>query len=486
MSGGPKIDADSSAERGRRRDRLWVTLGVIAIFWVAAIPLILWSGSIGRAAFDQLNFHEPAVRIFAHDWPALDLKNYLSATTPGYHVLLALVARYVSGATIALQLAGSIFTAALLVVLAWIGSERASWRIALATTLAVGASSYVFFPGVWMLPDNAGWLGVVGVFALALRRRVDAITFVGAAVLLVAVVLMRQIHIWTAGLIVVAAVLKPSAGDEAGSRGSSFDTPGRTAGRVALAIVAAVPAVLVLAYFRGLWQGLTPPLFQYQYLNAGTGLGKLNLAAPALMLAMIGLYGPFFVAWWGQGLVEAWRKRWGVVLAVLVGAMILLVVPPTTYSDDQSLGRWDGLWALSRHLPNIARHTSSLILALGLVGTAALIGFGVRLPGRDAAIFLAGLAGYSATQAVAFQLWQRYHEPIVLIVLAWMAWRARVGERRWRKMEGLGPALLVVALAGVTTATLLRAKVDRKLPPEQLMSELFPSAPKALTPRMTP
>ncbi|QKK07328.1 MAG: hypothetical protein HND58_03625 [Planctomycetota bacterium] len=83
-----------------------------------------------------------------------------------------------------LQWFGSLFTVALVVLLAWgvrgppdAASRRARTRSRLVLPLAV--SMAVFYSATWLLPDNAGWLGVLAVWLLALRPRFDAVAVVG-------------------------------------------------------------------------------------------------------------------------------------------------------------------------------------------------------------------------------------------------------------------------------------------------------------------
>ncbi len=485
-----------------RLARVLLALVVVGLFFAFALPMILFAGPLDRAGFDQINFHEPAIRIFAHDWVhrrgGMDFTNYLSATTPGYHVALACVARFVSDSTIALQLAGSLFTAALLGVLTYWNAERVPLRLALATSLCVLASRYVFFPGVWLLPDNAGWLGVLCVLALVMDGRTSVSTLMLGAVALSLTVLLRQTHIWAAGPLLAGFLwANPVGAHGLAPRSASDVEPPGLARRLLWGVAACVPAVMILSSFHHLWGGLTPPLFQYQYPNAGKGLATLNLAAPAYLLAILGLYAPFFAASWLTSAIRVVRSHTPVAVVTLAVTLALVIVPSTAYSPDQALGRWEGLWALAGKLPNIAGHTSVLILGLALVGSASLLGLLARLPRRDGALVLTALAGFASTQAVAFQLWQRYHEPLVLMVLGVLACRAHAAdsgglgegsafERRARRWAHVGPLLLAMGLAAMTAFKVARSKVDHKLSPEQLMSELFPTAPKSLTPRMEP
>lgn len=66
-------------------------------------------------AWDQVNYHEKVIRTFIDQWPAPDLSNYLSATTPLYHLLLASVGKLISVSPAALQFTGMLFSLGLMV-----------------------------------------------------------------------------------------------------------------------------------------------------------------------------------------------------------------------------------------------------------------------------------------------------------------------------------------------------------------------------------
>ena len=124
---------------------------------------VLWGGGWmrGRAACDQVEYHLPAILKFAGELPRPDLRDYASATTPGYHLVLAGFVPLVSANALVLQIVASVFTVALLVAFGRLlammaaGRERSGWELA-ALALPFAASPYVFTSGVWLLPDNSG------------------------------------------------------------------------------------------------------------------------------------------------------------------------------------------------------------------------------------------------------------------------------------------------------------------------------------------
>ncbi|HZW10024.1 MAG TPA: hypothetical protein VFF69_08980, partial [Phycisphaerales bacterium] len=109
---GPRTESP----RIRARAPGWVIPagGAIAVFALGAWPLIFSGFVKGRGAADQLNYHEQVIRTFAADWPNPDYSDYLSATTPGYHTLLAAVAHFLTDDRRVLQLIASAFTLGLL------------------------------------------------------------------------------------------------------------------------------------------------------------------------------------------------------------------------------------------------------------------------------------------------------------------------------------------------------------------------------------
>lgn len=468
-----KCDAEVE---GRGRRRLALALLAPGVVAAAALPQIL-SGSLrGRPAMDQLNFHEPTVRIFAHDWPSLDLGSYLSATTPLYHVAVAAVCRFVGDQRWVLQAAGLVFSLVLAGVLAWACARRARPGLAAACVAAAFASHYTFFPAVWLLPDNLGWLLVLGVLLLALRERVDAWTYAGGGVLLVLLVLTRQVHLWAAGPLAAAAWMGGSG---------QVGAPTRRIGRASLMLLACVPAITVVAAFARLWHGLTPPLFQHEYRAGAQVLSRVNPAAPAYILAQLGLYGAFFLPALAAPLIRLWQRRRGTLLGVGAIALLLAAIPATT--RDPGAGRWQGLWDWSAKLPVVAGHTSVLIAGLAVLGGVVLAGCCERLGRRNAVILVVALGGFAAAQAAAFQLWQRYHVPLMLMTLALVACRddegSRGEERRlWRWAAVLGPVVLALAMGAMTARMCLKDPPQQRWSEADLLRALYPDGggPRAL------
>lgn len=417
------------------------------LFYLVVMLLIWIDPTAHRPSHDQNGFHLPTVELFAQQLPMPDFSDYPSATTPGYHLALALVRRGVEDVRL-LRLAGSLFTAGLLATLALALSRRTAPATALVLCLPMVASVYVLPSGVWLLPDNAGWWGVLGVMLVALRPRVGLSTYVLGGTILIALVFVRQIHLWAAAVLWIAAWLgTPHAPEPASNR----------IRRLGAMAAATLPASLLVAGFYLLWGGPTPPSFAQQHAGA-------NPAVPATILAVFGIlavfYLPFVLPRAGNQQMTTGNRRQALsvlrtpVLAGVVLGLIVGIVPETSY--DYAAGRFSGIWNLVPYLPTFADR-SPLMVLLSALGGGLLALWWAALPRRDGAIFLGAWIAFILAHSANAQAWQRYYEPFALLMLAVST--ARLAERhvallpRWALA---GPLALAGLLALVTLMAVLR------------------------------
>ncbi len=434
---------------------------LVALMVATAWPVVFAQVQRGRMALDQLHYHERTVRAFINAWPAPDLTNYWSATTPGYHLVIAGAANIVGDTRTTLQLIASLFTVALLGLLGWALGSRAPPPTAVALGLPVVFSLYVWPAGVWLLPDNAGWLLVLGVVLLALRTKFGLGHLLAAGVVLAALVLVRQIHLWAAAALWMGAWLgaghDPDSTNNPGPLDGSFAgelrwllTPSRDrVVRTGLMVLATLPAFLIVAHFARTWGGLTPPLFQGEFQSEAVHTGG-NPAAPAFILALIGFISLFFAGYLAAPFLHMWRTRpWVILVAAGVGALLALL-PETTY--DRNAGRWTGLWIVADNLPVIAGR-SLLILVGSTLGAVACAAWCSGMGLRDRWMYIAVWAAFVAAQTASFQIWQRYSEPMVLLMVAVACTRLvdRGPQPRLAPAARIaGPVLLAAMFALVT------------------------------------
>ncbi len=486
-------------DRRRAAGRLTAALVLMSLALVVCGMLAITGVMKGRGAHDQLNFHEKVVRTFASQWPRPAFDDYLSATTPGYHVVLAWAVERGVDSTTGLRLVGLTFTLGLLGTLGlWVG-----WRLdrtmALAVCLPMAVSLYVVQSGAWLLPDNLGWWVALVVVMLALRRKFDAWTLLLGGVLLALLVVCRQIHIWAAAPLWVAAWLSADVEDNP----AVFESPD---GRVRqtglelmtnmavrlfhafLALLASAPAFAFLLLFHGLWGGLVPPTFQEMYRGETAAASPVlaSPAAPAFFLSIFGVVSVFFAGFLVQPMLVILRK-WSILvpIAAAVG-VILALLPETTYSEPN---RTSGIWNAVKAMPVLWGRTSLVMLVLAPLGAVALVTWAWALSHRSRWIVLSAVAGFVAAQCVSAQLWQRYTEPFVLMLVALMAAEVGIG-RGARLARIIGPVALAVILASVTTVKLATGPEatdrGRKTLREQTQSPRERIEPTPIAPELSP
>src|SRR4051812_20405106 len=97
MSQPPQPDPRPLPQATQRRPEV-VAIFLACAFAIAGAALVLSDRITTRADYDQKLYHLRAIRQFEAQWPDLDFWHYLSATTPGFHVLMAAVSKFVSPA----------------------------------------------------------------------------------------------------------------------------------------------------------------------------------------------------------------------------------------------------------------------------------------------------------------------------------------------------------------------------------------------------
>lgn len=371
-----------------------------------ALTLILIAHNTGRAAWDSIVYHEPFIRQLAAGWPRFDLTDPLTATTPGYHILLAALVTVGMDAEATLRLASALIGTALAALLAAWCAKRTRPLDAVLLTLPLVCSIYTLGASAWLLPDNLAWIGVVTLLLLALHETRSWRPVILGSVVLLGLVFTRQIHLWAAGLVWLAAWFSARPAETP----AFTQIPARLP-RVAAAVVLTVPSFILVAWFIQHWGGLTPPRFR-------SDITGINTATPAFILVQIAILSIGFGPWLLPALLRTARHHPAIPAGAIVIALLLTIIPATTHDPDA--GRYSGWWALVRATPTIG-HTSTLFLVLAPLGAATLAGALASVPVRTRWVMLGALIAFAAAQSATINSWQRYHEPFLIIFLAMLA-----------------------------------------------------------------
>lgn len=360
----------------------------------------------GRAAFDSVVYHERFIRELIRDFPHFDFSNPLTATTPGYHLLMACIGTVVSQSPTVLRLASVAVCAGFIgTFAAWCARRRGTVEgVLLALPLA--CSTYVLGSGAWLLPDDLAWLLLTLTVTLALRGVAGTRAMAAAGALLAALVFVRQSAAWA------AATVWLSAWAGSGSERDPLPAPGALR-RLGMAAVATVPAAAVLVWFVAIWGGLAPPRFR-------PDVAGVNPATPAIVLVQAAIVGIAFLPWLWDGI----RARLSDSGPLLAGAGLLGVVAavvPETFPSSMESGRWSGWWGPIGALPSVGGRTSVAVLLLAPLGATLLASALLSVPARARLVLFGGTLAFVAAVSSTFNSWQRYHEPWILVLLAMLS-----------------------------------------------------------------
>jgi hypothetical protein len=424
------------APQPARPQRRLAAPALLATLFAALTLPVIWSGRGGTSeAYDQARHHEPAIRAFARDWPRVDLVNFDSATTPGYHLALAAVARWGGGERVVLQMASWLLSLGLLAVVYVQAARVLHPGPAALLTAPFLASSYVLGSAIWLVTDNAALLFVVlAVGSCLSAARAAPLARGGLAA--AAAVLVRQVHAWIAAPLALRAVLEARCA--ARSTGAAW----------ARASWALLP-LLVAAGFFVLWSGPTPPM------HAARHAAGPNPAIVPATLALLGVFGPFHLPAFVRRWEDVLPRRWW-MWAAAAGAAALALLLPSGF--DKDAGRWGGaIWELARITPAPAGRSPALALLGGLGALVVALGCHAAVRGgrgRSILVLLCAAAAWLAAHSWSALAFQRYLEPMALLILIWLG--VLCGSVPGPRPRGwwLGPAALAALQLGLCWFTL--------------------------------
>jgi hypothetical protein len=406
--------------------------------WIAPLALValsvplIWARSFStNDAFDEVNYHRPIIATMAADFPAVDVVGYNAAMAPGYHVLMAAVLR-LSRSWTAVRVANLAIGVVLVLVTGQIALRLSSSSSAVLSTLPLAVSSYVVGCSVWLTTDNLGLLLAMTSLGLVVTTDPSPRRWIASGAVGAMAALVRQIHVWTA--VPIAAQWMWTTKRVGGS------AAGHETRTVLAALTATALPILAIGVLVLLWGGLLPPRF------VGHHQGW-NPAAFVFGLALLGVFGLPWLALVLQDAREAVLSWTG---AAVIAAVIVASLVPSSY-DVQS-GRWGGwLWELVRRTPVVFNRSLALPL-LALAGGSVVLTLthrGVRAGrGREAGVLVVALVAWMGAQSANFQVWQRYFEPAILIVLAWLIALAppSLTAGRWLAPLALATGLLAATI----------------------------------------
>lgn len=366
---------------------------VATLFSALSVPLVLTQRHLTWCSTDELAYHYVTVREFQSQWPHLDFRDYPSAQTPLYYVILAAVSQVNDNIT-TLRFVSFAMSLAIVLVIEVYLMTRTRPALAIFLTILVATSPYFLGPAVRLLTDNlALGAAIAALFALDDAFDLNAVQSFSGAFLGAISVLTRQIYVWLAPMQFLATFSHKNS---------------RSSQRIVNVVLSTVP-VLVLVPFLLLWHGFTP--LSWVGWSNRTAL-SINLDVPMFILSLLGVLGSVFIF----TMSRAWRLSgcritYGALLAG-IGVLTLLVHPFTI-----ARGGW--LFAAGRLAPKVLGTPLIfwILFPLGLVYLYVLV---ARQLFSGSYFIVIGLTLWMLANSVSAVVFQRYYEPMLTFFIAYI------------------------------------------------------------------
>jgi hypothetical protein len=415
-------------------------VALIAIFAVLSLPL-LFTFKNGVYSVDEHKWHVPAIKLIYEHWPAIDVRNdSLSAVAPGYHYVLATIAHVTGLGLINLRLVNWTFSLLLIPLLYWHVGRYCSKVARFLIIAPCVTSSFFVKSAAWILTDNASLMFVLLSLIAIIFSRASAATAGVVAISSAAATFFRQISLWLAGPAFMSGLMHivesrmPPAGTCTVERRGGW-----------LMIAACVAPVAVMAWLFYEWKGLVPPGWR------AAAYGGWSLCPIAYLLSLTAVLGaPYCIFLRVNPLRDL--PRVPLILGIMMG-FILSILSPASYERAQAGGY---LWDIVLRTPKIFDR-SILFVALAPVGLLVVIALAYRawlqLGYKVAILWSTSWLAWSATFVVNRQMFQRYMEPTILVLLVLLAaplyiHAAKPGRARFIQWTSLG--LLTLFQVAVT------------------------------------
>jgi hypothetical protein len=374
-------------------------------------------------ALDAELYHLPQINWFI-EWGVQWTYPAWSATGPGFHWLMAILARLTGAEALDQSSWQSAFGAAFLTAIsllffyAALRSSGASPLRALVIGFPLVSSSYFWTPALHPVSESLSTAGFFAMaYSLALYPRRPIAFGIAGAISTIA----RQSFLSAAGAFGLMAVV------EQWPRIVSWRMFG-------LAVLTLAPSLLVAGSLVLHWGGLTPP--EWREMHTGFSLGPLLHG-----LALLGVFGWLFLR--KEDIAGDTGARIREIVAIAVVSLALWLLIP----EDGGSRPYSVVWTVAAHLPTIyGRPLLTLpLLTLGMVVAFAYWRRGWR-DGFRLSPELSLFACYFAAQAAQRFSWQRYSEIAVLLFLC-------LGLARTRQKSRLHDALMLMVFVGYFALT---------------------------------
>ena len=368
----------------------------VAIFLAIALFLIAIDHNNGRAYFDHSHFHLPVILGLIKDF---DISDYKAATAPGYHLIFASIGKFTGANVTLFKIVNALITSLFIGYLSFKLSIFYRPIYALILMLPITLSIYILPAGIWLLPDNLAWFAVAWMIFQIESKPFSQKQLIYIAIVLALAVFTRQTYLWLVSILWASGIYYLFI-DKNKAYQSKY---------LLKCTITTGPAILILLSLTIIWQGLVPPSFQSIHHH-------ISPSAPAFFLALIAIYGAFYLPIFYHSLKNTLNRK-VIILGALIGFVSVIFI---TSNYDINAGRFGGLWNIVKVMPTIA-DKSLLLIVLSTFGGALFMALMQIIDKEKRFIIIVATAAFVTAMVVNQFVYERYFSGFIYILLTYIA-----------------------------------------------------------------
>ena len=370
---------------------------VLALFFIFNLVVAFNGNMQFFDAKDEMYCHYKVIEQFYYEFPNLYLKDYLSTTTPLYHIIMAIICITFSLSKYVVRISGVILsTIGLYLTYRYLQAKRINYVKNGFIIACMSVSLYVIGPSTRASTDNlAFFLVIIALFLIDndIKDKQKNHNIILGVIFSISSILTRQFYLWIAGVLFFRI----------------FDQ--RLEKRTKLfCLIGSVFSAMSLLPFLVLWKGLTTPTYQVRYTNASL----INLDVLTFIICLLGFFTLLFrITKYKEyiSFLQVKRNSINVILLTCFGIVYLILNPLQIVNDPTIQGGW--LLSVASRFPEVAS-TSIIFWGLFFIGLIEFLRIIELSIDSKKYVIISAFILWALCNSFSSILYQKYYEPLML------------------------------------------------------------------------
>lgn len=388
-------------KRKLSNERLFIWI-ILTIFFIFNIVIAFNSNMQYFDAKDEMYCHYKVIEQFYNQFPNFYLKDYLSTTTPLYHIIMAIICMIFSLSKYVVRVSGVILsTIGLYITYRYLQAKNNNFIKNCFIITCMSVSLYIIGPATRASTDNlAFFFVIIALFLLDndIQTEQKNRNIILGVIFSIASILTRQFYVWIAGVIFLR-IFDPKV--EKRSKHLYF--------------WGSIISAMSLLPFLLLWRGLTTPTYQDRY----TSGSLMNLDVITFIICLLGFFTLLFRFTNYKEYISFLQIKKNRSLAIILAgiAILYLIVNPLEIINDPTIqGGW--LLSVASKFPSLAG-TSILVWGLFILGFGELYRLIMISISNKQFVIISAFVLWALCNSFSSILYQKYYEPFVLFFVGY-------------------------------------------------------------------